>query len=238
MNTTYYWEQCDSPRLSVSENPAAVPPGDNENASFVPPGDNEPDVEAMRRQMDILRQKLSLQEIVNERLLRQSMSRSMSRINRRHRLQGLLCLMLIPYTYFCFVRQLGFSLLFWVYTALMMLVMLGYILYVNLHLRSGEVLGRDLLMAQQQAQRARRLESGKLKVGLPMLALWIAFFIYEILHCTELADDRPALILLLVVSLAAGLALGFFIRRKALRQYQELICSIEEQPRSSAGRDA
>ena len=57
---------------------------------------NESDMETMRRQMGILRQKLSQQEIVNERLIRQSMSHNMSRINRRHFLQGLLCLILIP----------------------------------------------------------------------------------------------------------------------------------------------
>ena len=189
---------------------------------------NESDMETMRRQMGILRQKLSQQEIVNERLIRQSMSHNMSRINRRHFLQGLLCLILIPYTYLTFVRQLDFSLLFWGYTSLMMLIVLGHILYTNLHLLGNDVLGRNLLVAQQQVTRARRLEYDWLKIGLPLLARWIAFACYEVYRTIPDQEVRLYLCLGLVVGLSAGLILGLYIRQKALRQYQEIIDGIGE----------
>ena len=189
---------------------------------------NEFDMETMRLQMNILRQKLSQQEIVNERLIRQSMRRNMSRINLRHLLQGLLCLLLIPYTYLIFVVQMGFSMLFLAYTTLMMLVILGYILYMNYHLRSNDVLGRDLIVAQQQVTRARRLEYDWLKIGMPLLALWIAFFCYEICRTVPEQEVRILLCIGLSIGLIIGLAVGFFIRHRALRQYQELIDNIED----------
>ena len=159
------------------------------------PANYESDMETMRRQMDILRRKLSRQEIVNERMIRQSMRHNMNRINRRHLWLCLLCLIMIPFTYLTLVMQVGFSLLFWSYTTLMMLVVMGYTLYMNLHLHSDDVLGGDLLVAQQQVVRARRLEYDWLKIGLPLLALWIAFVCYEVFRTTELANERLTLLL-------------------------------------------
>ena len=120
---------------------------ESENGTMQP-ANYESDMETMRRQMDILRRKLSRQEIVNERMIRQSMRHNMNRINRRHLWLCLLCLIMIPYTYLTLVMQVGFSLLFWSYTTLMMLVVMGYTLYMNLHLHSDDVLGGDLLVAQ------------------------------------------------------------------------------------------
>ncbi len=196
-------------------------------------GNNEPDMETMRRQMDILRQKLSRQEIVNESLIRQSMRHNMNRINRRHLWLCLLCLLMIPYAYLIFVMKMGFSILFWGYTTLMMLVVMGYTLYMNLHLRADDVLGRDLLVAQQQVARARRLEYDWLKIGVPLLALWIAFICYEVFRTIPEREVRLVMCCTLCIGIGIGLILGFSIRHKALRQYQELADSIEELTRAA-----
>ena len=76
----------------------------------------------MRQQMAILKEKLQEQNIVNDRLIRQSMKKNVVSINRRYLIVSILCVLMIPYGYWAFVALSHFSIAFWLGTCLFMLV--------------------------------------------------------------------------------------------------------------------
>ena len=51
--------------------------------------------EDMRKQMEILKEKLQNQDIVNEKILRRSMRKSMLSINRRYMIVCILCIFMM-----------------------------------------------------------------------------------------------------------------------------------------------
>ena len=66
----------------------------------------------MRQQLNILKKKLEHQEIVNERVIRNSMKKTVSSINRRYFIIMAISLFMIPYGYWAFVQLSGFSVAF------------------------------------------------------------------------------------------------------------------------------
>ena len=54
------------------------------------------ELEEMRQQMNILKEKLQKQNIVNDRVLRRSMRRNVLGISRRYTIVCVLCILLIP----------------------------------------------------------------------------------------------------------------------------------------------
>ena len=57
------------------------------------------DLENMRQQMELLKQKLEQQEIVNDALIRQSVKKNASYVNRNYRLLFILDIIFIPLLY-------------------------------------------------------------------------------------------------------------------------------------------
>ena len=79
----------------------------------------------MRQQMNILKKKLEQQEIVNEKLIRQSMRKNMRSINRRNFILTAIAILMVPYSYWVFYKMVGFSMAFWIGTSIFMLICAG-----------------------------------------------------------------------------------------------------------------
>ena len=60
---------------------------------------NETQFEDMRQQMNTLKNKLNQQEIVNDRIIRRSMKKTVGNITRRYYIIMAIALLMIPYTY-------------------------------------------------------------------------------------------------------------------------------------------
>ena len=73
---------------------------------------NDFDLDMMRTQLATLKSKLEQQEIVNDRLMRQSMRKNVSSINTRNLILCILSLLMIPYCYWIFVKMCNFSIYF------------------------------------------------------------------------------------------------------------------------------
>ena len=90
---------------------------------------NEAQFEDMRQQMTTLKKKLQQQEIVNDRMIRHSMKNTASNISRRYFMIMAVCILMIPYSYWAFVMLNGFSIPFWIFTCIVMLVCFGGTFY-------------------------------------------------------------------------------------------------------------
>ena len=111
--------------------------------------------EEMRQQLTILKEKLNQQEIINDRLLRQSMRRNVTDINRRYLIISILCLFMIPYGYWAFVYLNGMSIGFWAASSVVMLIAFIYTFFNGKDLRSQHLLSANLLEAYQTVARAK-----------------------------------------------------------------------------------
>ena len=107
---------------------------------------NDFELENMRQQMSTLKKKLDQQEIVNDHLIRHSMKNTAGNISRRYYFIMAVCLLMIPYSYWAFVMLNGFSIPFWIFTCITMLVSFGGTFY-NSRNTKEEPVGLELLGA-------------------------------------------------------------------------------------------
>ena len=114
----------------------------------------------MRQQLNILKKKLEHQEIVNERVIRNSMKKTVSSINRRYFIIMAISLFMIPYGYWAFVQLSGFSVAFWIGTSILMLICLGATFYNSKDLRDPGFLRNNLVDVRKKAARAKKFDSG------------------------------------------------------------------------------
>lgn len=181
---------------------------------------NEAQFEDMRQQMNILKKKLEQQEIMNERVIRNSMKKTVSSINLRYYIIMALCLFIIPYGYWAFVQISGLSLAFWIGTCILMLICAGATFYNGKDLRDTGLMRNNLIDVRKKVARAKKFDSNWLFFGIPMIILWFGWFVWEI--------DQKGLLIGGAVGGIIGLLIGLRIHYKTQRNYQEIIDQIEE----------
>lgn len=188
---------------------------------------NDFELEQMRQQMNVLKQKLDKQEIVNDRIMRKSMKRNVTNINRRYLAICIICITMIPYSYWAFVVLNGMSLGFWAATSVMMLIVFAYTIYTGRHMRSNRLLEEDLLTAREKVAKAKKMDSDWLKFGIPMIVLWIVYLTYEFQRVFK-GEDFTIMAIVAGVSALVGAAIGFKVHIDTQTKYQDIIDQIED----------
>ena len=189
---------------------------------------NDFELEDMRQQLNTLKKKLEKQEIVNDRIIRKSMKRNVVNINRRYYALSVLCLLMIPYGYWAFVKLNGMSVGFWAATSILMIIVFVYTFINGKHLRDKDLLNDDLLVARQKIAHAMKLDHQWLKIGIPLAILWVGYFCYESFRIKELVNDRLTMCYLGIICGAIGAIVGLKVHFKTQRQYQDIIDQIED----------
>ena len=188
---------------------------------------SEFEMNEMRQPMNILKKKLEQQEIVNEKLIRQSMRKNMRSINRRNFILTAIAILMVPYSYWVFYKMVGFSMAFWIGTSIFMLICAGANIWNNRNLNSSSLMSGDLLEARKNVARAKKFDTQWLLFGIPAVLLWLAWFVYEVYRVNG-PDDMMPLLLGGGFGGVIGLICGFRIYYKTQRQYQEIIDQIED----------
>ena len=188
---------------------------------------NEFELEDMRQQLNTLKKKLEKQEIVNSSLIRQSMKKNVVGINRTYLWLSVLCVLMIPYCYWAFVMLSGFSIAFWIGTCVFMLVCFFYTLWNGKELRDNRLLQEDLLEARRKIAAAKKRDSQWLLYGIPMLLLWIAWFVYEVYQKGG-SEEVTGFFYGGCVGGIIGAIIGLKVHFKTQKQYQEIIDQIED----------
>ena len=157
------------------------------------------ELENMRQQMNTLKKKLEQQEIVNDRVIRHSMKKTAGNISRRYYFIMALCLLMIPYSYWAFVRLNGFSIPFWIFTCV-----------VRRRMASG-----------------KKFDANWLFLGIPLAIVFLGWFMYEsyLIHGEAFSNG---LFWAGCIGGAIGAIWGFSLHFKTQRQYQEIIDQIED----------
>ena len=187
---------------------------------------NNSELETMRAQIALLKDKLDKETIVSEKLLRDTMRHKARTINNNAWISVVASIFVIFWA-LTFLPSEGFSWWFTGATILMMLVCdfftWKYHKDVNAKTMSG-----DLLTVAKVMKQLRDNYKKWLKYSIAMIAVWFVWFAIE--YCIQLSDWRVAVIM--IVALLIGLAIGGFIGLKmhnaVIRNAEEIINQIEE----------
>ena len=178
----------------------------------------------MQQQLQQLKDKLSNQKIVNERILRKSCNVTASRLRFKSNvpiLFGVAAILMTPS-----LRVLGVSTPFLIFNVALMLFCIIYTIFTNRHIPSVD---SDMLTAAEGLRKYKKIHADWIKFGLPMAFVWIGLLIWETVRHGEL--EGPALYGFLTgiaVGVVLGLLMGFKLRRDQLDAADELLRQIQE----------
>jgi hypothetical protein len=187
---------------------------------------NNSELETMRAQIALLKDKLDKETIVSEKLLRDTMRHKARTINNNAWISVVASIFVIFWA-LTFLPSEGFSWWFTGATILMMLVCdfftWKYHKDVNAKTMSG-----DLLTVAKVMKQLRDNYKKWLKYSIAIIVVWFIWFAVE--YCIQLSDWRVAVIM--IIALLIGLAIGGFIGLKmhnaVIRNAEEIISQIEE----------
>ena len=193
---------------------------------------NSNELEQMREQLSVLKKKLNRQEIVNDRLMRESMKSKMSWIRKYLWICVILAPLLIVYIA-AMASYFGLSVWFVVFTAVMFIASIAAQWYVNgldKNAFSKDNLtktARHLLKMKQQRARLEMIE-------LPILLVWIAWLIGGLYSVDD--QQRPEAVTEAAwggiiggcLGAVIGLFTAFFLYRKMQKTNDEVIHQINE----------
>lgn len=187
------------------------------------------ELEQMRSQIGILKQKLEQQAIVNDMHIRNSMKSKISDLNRTVRgtiFVGVFAVLFAPMTFY----MQGCSLIFVAATAVMLAVCLGLTIVQKINLgKMADLSQGNLVETAERLSKIRTHYKEWYKIAIPMILLWVGWMIYEMVQV--LGVESPTAIGFYSgagVGLLIGGIIGARINRKVVRQANEILSQIEE----------
>ena len=187
------------------------------------------ELEQMRSQIGMLKQKLEQQTIVNDRHIRNSMKSKISDLNRTVRgtiFAGIFAVVFAPMTFYIN----GCSLAFIIATAVMLAVCLGLTIVQKINLgRMMDLSQGNLVETAEKLSKVRTHYKEWYKIAIPMILVWVGWMIYEMVN--TIGIESPTAIGFYCgagVGLLIGGIIGFRINRKVVRQANEILAQIEE----------
>lgn len=187
---------------------------------------NNSELETMRAQIALLKEKLDKETIVSEKILRDTMRHKARTINTNAWISVGASIFVIIWA-LAYIPKEGFSWWFAGATILMMLVCdfftWKYHKDVNAKTMSG-----DLLTVAKVMKQLRDNYKKWLKYSIALISIWFVWLSIE--FCIQLNDWRLAVVM--IIALLVGLAIGGFIGLKmhnsVIRNAEEIIQQIED----------
>ena len=183
------------------------------------------ELEEMRQQMAILKDKLENQTIVNDRFIRRSIKRGVSTINKRYLVLGIIALAMIPYGYWAFVMIAGLSVALWLASCLMMLIVVGFMIYNSRDMRDNALMSGNLLDVKRKVTLAQKRDANWLWFGIPMALAWGAWAVYEM---SQKMGDNEYIVPWSIAGVLVGALIGLKVHFKTQSRFNEIIEQIED----------
>ena len=177
--------------------------------------------------MNTLKKKLEQQEIVNDGLMRRSMKNTAGKINRRYTIAMIAGLFMIPYSYWVFIKLSGFSVAFWLFTCVFMLICVGATYYNSRNISDSNLMTNNLLDVRRRMARAKKFDANWLFFGVPGILLFMGWFMYETYQVQGGGIDNPFFWGGCIGGII-GAIIGFMVHFRTQRQYQDIIDQIED----------
>ncbi|MBQ4277726.1 MAG: hypothetical protein II750_06460 [Bacteroidaceae bacterium] len=185
------------------------------------------EMEEMRRQMAVLKEKLEKEEILSDRLLRNTMQNQVRSIRRRANLSivaGVCVLTVGPMAF----SNLGTSTTFIVVTSLMMLVIMLLTVMMHSKLREADVRDGELLAVARNARRLKNDYRRWRNIGIPLMTAWLVWLVIEVVHGQSNPTDSLIMLTPVIIGGIIGGILGVMRHNHLVGMLDDIIRQIEE----------
>lgn len=184
------------------------------------------ELEQMKNEYELLKDKLSHQTIVNDKLLKESMKTKLTWLDKEERNEYVYCavaILLSP----CF--HLAFSASWWLIGFTMLIMVFCSFANWWIHRKVGvkHLEAQDLHTVLCNVRKLRQSYVDWLKWSIPLIVVWFGWLVAE---CYLRSDDKRYAIGLCISCFVGGCvggAIGFRIRRKSIRTCDALIEELE-----------
>ena len=188
--------------------------------------------EEMRQQLDILKNKLDNQTLINDKLIRQSMLNKMSFMKK----YTWVSLLMLPYTYYFYYKFRDmFYISWWFYGFTLILLTFSVCLdaYIN-HVNKKDFLNGDLIAASLQMQRMKKLRKKSILYASPLMTIWISWLFIELYNGSSAANGGANTSLFYGAMVGSGVgvivggAIGIWLYLRMQRISSDIISQIDE----------
>ncbi len=185
------------------------------------------ELDEMRQQMAILKDKLEKQTIVDDRIIRRAIKNSASTINKRYLIISIIALAMIPYGYWAFVMINGLSIPLWIAMSVMMLMVVAFCYFNGLTMSDKHLTDGNLQETMLRVAAAKRRDNNWLWIGIPMAMVWAAWMGWEMGQKMD-AETFKFFMPFYIICLVAGIVLGLLVHFKTQRHYRDILDQIED----------
>lgn len=189
---------------------------------------NNYELNEMRQQMAVLKEKLNRQEIVNEQLIRNAVRGRISALTRMRLIKRVWLLACIVFVPPILTKAIGLPVWFNAVTALFFAFSLFYHEYYMDGIDDHDLSTNGLLQVSRKAARLKRQTRRWLWIGIPMLLVWLFGFMYLVNNYTWFQIEDNEIATGLVTGIIFGSLIGYLMYRKQQRMVDDLQSAIDE----------
>jgi hypothetical protein len=185
----------------------------------------------MREQISLLREKLRQQEIVNESAIMAVIRKGVKTLNRRGVAMIIFGLFVLPFSC-AFVSLLGMSASLVIFTAILIISSVLVTAYAHFGLGFTNVASTNLVQVGLQTVRLRKVYKLWHCIAIPLLLIWFYFLSRELAGLAGLYSfDKEALTSMITagaIGAIIGGAIGFWIDFRTIHEAEEVLEHIKE----------
>lgn len=186
------------------------------------------DIMEMRSQIALLRLKLEKEQIISNRLLKQTMKTRLGVIHRqayRMIFAAAVSMFIFPMWYHMGMCSLPFA----IATVCMMLLCVGFTWYYHRPL-NDDLLNSDVATMIRTVMRFKKRYNNWLYYATPGLLIpWVLWCSHEIMEHSHLPEEQQIYELVpIAIGFTIGLAIGLYMHFKVIRNCNEILAQLEE----------
>ena len=178
----------------------------------------------MQQQMQLLKDKLDKQTIVNDQMMRKAYAGGIKDLRSNYSVKTIAAVAAMlgcPSFY-----NVGCSLTFVIFSELIMLIALGIVIYTNTLIPKMD---DDLLTAAGKLTHFKKINAEWLKYGILVLVLWLGWLVVELFSGEEITTCGVyAMTAGIVLGLTIGMTIGLKVRRNIKKGIDELLGQIKD----------
>lgn len=196
--------------------------------------DTNLELQQLKSQMEILRAKLDRQQIVNDNLLRRSMTGKMSWIKKYVWFEIIITPFLLL---FFFELHNGLGLSWWLYGFLAALLVVDVTMDWRINRYSpSRLMQGSLVEAAHHFTRMKRRRAVSMAVMLPLTIVWVVWFVFELLRVARDSGTAPDIargfaygaLVGAIIGGIVGLIFAVYIFRKMQRTNDDILATLHE----------
>lgn len=187
------------------------------------------EINEMRAQLAVLKKRIENQEIVNDRLLKEAMSRKLSAMSYRALSLCIICAIFIPCGFLTF-RNLGMSVPFCIATSGIFAISLVAVALSHYRIRKRDLYAGNLIAVYEEVARMKKIYKNWRYFSIPMVVVWFCWMEYE-MYNNIAGQDIYALIGVSMGAIFGGIIGGIFglrIHKRTLHDADDIQRYIEE----------